>query len=399
MAWRNTYRPHLIVEEPRLEPRSWVSSGEIYLAEDAHQVVCLTVMHSSNPSYPTQAIGYPGGVVWPENTPIHLRYGWWEDDSGEFYGYVASSKLMSSEVDPRYGYAVQQSVQYTLVGASMPMQTRKNRVWRDTSPSAIARQIATEHGLRSVIDLSSVHFEQRMQASSDWVFLVDVSDQIGYRVFCDNTTLWFVDRETVLAARDQSVPEFTSSKKPGFIDTIREFEASVGDTDPAGGIRPKYETVAMNRTSNVLMPAVFAQNRTALSGAQVTPILDRQYEDRPAGSYSAAKRLLEADTEWLWVASRTVTNGDPRLKPGSVVDLRGAALGPTHLGRWMVRSATHRIDVNLLYPQKGNYTTECVLGRNDARQIKLRVQTKQPQEPPSILVNGRWRAQYAGAAR
>ncbi|MGW3272791.1 phage late control D family protein [Streptomyces kronopolitis] len=396
MAWRNSYRPHLVTRAPALESGAWLSSIELYQAENAHQVAELTVMHTYNPSVPTQQWRTPAGSVWSENMPVHLRYGWWADESADWHGYVASSRVLASETDPRYGHAVQIPVIYTLTGTSMLMQTRRNRTWRDTSPSAIARTVATEHNLQPRVDGSSVLFAQQMQSMSDWQFLSDVSDQIGYRVYVDGTTLWFVRRSTVMQSPDGSVPVFRMTKAPGSIDTLREFSAVLGDTDPAGGVRARYQAVAYNRTSSVLTPASYSQARTTLHGRQVSAVLDRQYDDRPAASYNQAGRLLAAESDWLWVEARAVVNGDPRLRPGSLVDLQGSALGESNIGLWMVRSAVHKINVNLLYPQKTTYTTTMVVGRNDARRLDLKVQRPATSPAPTVLVNGRWRAAYTG---
>lgn len=304
--------------------------------------------------------------------------------------------MLASETDPRYGYAVQIPVVYTLTGTSMLMQTRRNRTWRDTSPSAIARTVGTEYNLQPRVDGSSVRLGQQMQSMSDWQFLCDVSDQIGYRAYVDGTQLWFVDRETVMPAADGSVPLFRMTKSPGAQDTLREFSAVLGDTDPAGGVRARYRAVAYNRTSRVLTPASYSQSRTTLHGRQVSAVLDRQYDGRPTASYTQAGRLLAAESDWLWVEARAVTNGDPRLRPGTLVELQGDAIGENNLGLWMVRSAVHKISVNLLYPQKTTYTTTLVLGRNDARKLDLKVQHPPVSAAPTELVNGRWRAAYTG---
>ncbi|MEV6309996.1 contractile injection system protein, VgrG/Pvc8 family [Streptomyces sp. NPDC051840] len=396
MAWRNRYRPHLTVALPALEPGAWVSKVELYQAEQAHQVAELTVMHSYSTSMPSQQWRTPAGSVWAENTPVQLGFGWWADDSAAWYGYVASSRVLASETDPRYGYAVQVPVVYTLTGTSMAMQTRRNRTWRETSASDIARTLATQYQLQPLVDGSSVVLPQQMQSMSDWQFLCDVSDQVGYRVYVDGTVLRFTDQRTVTPASDGSVPRFRMSKAPGAADTLREFSAVVGDTDPAGGVRARYQAVALSRTSGVLSQSSYSQSRTTAAGQQIDAVLARQYETRPASSYSEAGRLMAAGADWLWVEARAVVNGDPRLRPGSLVELEGAAIGETNAGLWMVRSAVHRIDVNLLYPQKTSYTTTLVLGRSDSRALDLKVQGPAQVPAPTVLVAGRWRATYTG---
>ncbi|MGW3153708.1 hypothetical protein [Streptomyces sp. NPDC001089] len=396
MAWRKVYRPHLYCLSPAVESGAWLSDVEVYQAEGAHQIVQLTVMHTYNPSLPSQEWRTPAGSVWAEGTPVHLQYGWYSDDSADWFGYVASSRVQASETDARYGHAVQVPVVYTLTGASMPMQTRQNRLWSGTTASAAARRVAQDYNLQPRVDATRYVWDQSAQASSDWQYLADLADRSGYRLFCDNTTMWFVDRGTVLQSPDGTWPVFWQRKAPGAIDSLREFSAVVGDTDPAGGLRARFETTAFNRGSNVLTESSYTQDRSTVQGQTVNPLLTAQYSTRPADSYAQSQRLLGAEADWLWVEARAVTNGDPRLKPGSLVELRGAGIGDAAQGMWMVRSAVHKLCVNRLYPQKSSYTSTLTVGRNDAAGLSLGVQGRPKNPAPTVLVSGRWRAAYTG---
>lgn len=396
MAWRRVYRPHLRCQAPALERGAWLSEVSVYQAEGAHQVVELTVMHSYNPAFPAQQWRTPAGSVWAENTPVHLQFGWYADDSADWYGYVASSRVRASERDSRYGHAVQVPVVYTLLGASMPMQTRRNKTWTDTTASGLARQIARQYNLQPRVDGTSYVWQQSTQAASDWQYLSDLADRSGFRLFCDGTTLWFVDRRTVMQTPDGTWPVFWQRKAPGVIDSLREFAAVVGDTDPAGGLRARYETTAFNRTSAVLTESAYAQERTTAQGQAVDPLLTAQYSARPADSYAQSQRLLGAEADWLWVEARAVVDGDPRLKPGALVELRGAGIGDANEGLWMVRSAIHSLCINQVYAQKSSYTTTLVVGRDDARSLTLGVQGRPLSPAPTVLVSGRWRAAYTG---
>lgn len=394
MAWRKVYRPHVQVLLPRIDRRAWVSDLAVYLSEGAHQVVELTVQHVYNAGLPG-AFGDPrSGALWPDSTPVSLRWGWWSDDSADFFGYVASSEVMSSQEMPQFGGVVQLPVRYTLVGASMAMQTRRNRNWPDTTMSAIARQVAAEYNLSPRVETSNVKFEQQMQIASDWTFLSDCADQIGYRLYVDGTTLWFVDRAKIAPTRDGTIPVFHASRVPGPVDTLRDFRAVLGDTDPAGGVRARYQTTSLNRRSGQLALATYTQPRSQVTGKVVAPLLDRQFNDRPSPSYGKAEYNLASQVEWLWVTAQAVTNGDARLRPGTVISLRGSGLGKIHGGYWMVRSAVHRLQVNHVYPEKTTYTCELVLGRNQADRLDLPVQTQSPRPADTVLVNGRWRAIY-----
>jgi hypothetical protein len=199
-----------------------------------------------------------------------------------------------------------------------------------------------------------------------------------------------------MPSADGTVPQFWSRKQPGVIDTLRQFQSTVGETDPAGGLRARNTTVGFNRVSGRLSPAVYSQPRSDSLGRSREPMLSRQYTERPARSFRDASGLLESETDWLWVHARGITNGDPRLKPGSLVDLRGGAIGTANSGLWMIRGATHRVEVNLIYPQKTEYVTELVLGRDQTDRLDVSPPKAPAPVPEPTLVDGRWRASYVG---
>jgi phage protein D len=396
VAWRNVYRPHVQVVLPALESSAWIADMTTWMAEGAHQVAEITVHHVLSSNLPSQTLLSPAGVVWPESTPVHLRYGWWADDDGDVYGYVASSRVLASETDPTYGHAVVLPVVYTIVGPSMPMQSHANRLWSDVTASWVAREIAQEHNLQPAVETSSTRFPSLMQQSSDWAFLAELTSRIGYRLFLDGTTLWYVSRSTAMPTADGSVPTFYQYKTPGVINSIRSFAAVVGDTDPAGGVRSSYQAVGFNRSTSVTTLADFTMPRTDVRGEPVEPLVRRQYDARPTHSYAEASTLLSADTVYLWVEARLVVNGDPRLRPGCLVDLRGDGLGSQNTGLWMVRSAVHQMVVSHADPTRTDYTTTLVVGRNNAQALNLPVQGTFGKPAPTVLVGGQWRALTTG---
>ncbi|MFE6745946.1 hypothetical protein ACFVGM_08855 [Kitasatospora purpeofusca] len=395
MAWRNRAAPGAAVLTPALEPTDWLSSLVIYQADSAHQIAEATVMTTVYPDRPADAAS---GPRWPENTPVALTYGWWDDDREPWYGYVASSRVQGTDTDPRYGYAVSIPVVYTLVGPTMAMQTQHNRAWGDVTPSYIARTIAGRHALEAHVPVSGTRLDQQMQTTSDWKLLADLAERTGRRLYADGMRMWFAPRDAVMPSSDGTVPRFWQRRKPGVTDTLRAFHGTVGDTDPAGGARARISTVGLNRQTGQLSPAVVEQRRVDAQGAPVPALLAQQYTGRPAHSWREAVDLLDAATEWLWVSATGQSDGDPRLKPGSVVDLQGEALGSMHRGLWMVRAAVHRLDLDYLYPQRTTYTTDLVLGRSAPDGLDVAVPALLAPVAAPVLVDGRWRASRIGGS-
>lgn len=398
LVWRNVAAPAASMTTPPVAAGSWISDVTVYMAAAGHPVAVITVMTNLQSAFPSQTWRTPAGALWAENTPVHFRYRWYADDPGDFFGYVASSRVLGSESDPRYAGLTLVPVEYTCVGASMPMQSHVNRLWQDSSASYIARSVAQDDGLSPWVEISGEHFDQRMQAASDWAFLVDLAERCSYRLYLDGTTVHFVRQSTALPAGDGSVPRFWLRKSPGGIDSLRQFAATLGETDPAGGLRARLTTTALGAQSAVLSPAVYASGRLDRLGRSVSPTLTQQYSALPVTSYAMGEQLLFSAADFLWVHAQAVTNGDTRLKPGSLVELRGDGVSETHQGTWMVKEATHRLQLDYFSAARSDYTTTLLLGRNSANALNLPTQTLGPPvNYGSSLVNGRWRAVSVGS--
>lgn len=395
MALYDRYVPHLTLVEPVMMPNDWIEEMVLYQAENAHQVAELTLKQHYPATIPSQDWWQPGGSVWTDATAVHFKWGLQSNLSANFYGYVASAQVVNSERHPSFLHIVQLTVRYTLVGVSMTMQSVKNRLWPATTLSAIARQIAFEHSLQPRVETSSVRFEQRMQVTSDWAFLSEICDYVGYRVYVDETALWFVSRDVAQPTGDPRVPKFELWKAQGSFNSLRSFESTAGETDPVGGVRARYETVSLNRRTGQLMPATYTQPRSKPPRAgERAPLLTQFWSQRPSTSYDRAVNNIASQVEWLWVESQCTVTGDSRLRPGALVELGGNGIGTENSGTWMVRSVTHRFKPNWFDMVQTDYQCDVVLGRNQIDRIVLPVSAQLKRFGETVLVNGRWRAQY-----
>jgi hypothetical protein len=382
---------------PELDSGSWISDVSLFMACESHPVAVVTVMTNLQRAFPSQSWRTPTGSLWEENTPVHFRYGWYADDPGDFFGYVASSRVLADENDARHASLTLVPVQYTCVGASMVMQDHTNRLWQDCTCSYMARTIAQDNGFLPWVEITDQHFDQRMQAASDWQFLSDLADRCGYRLYIDGTTLQFVQESTYLPSSDGSVPAFWMRKAPGVIDSLRTFSGVLGETDPSGGLRARLTTTGINRQTAALATAAYTSPRTSRLGQPVPATLTQQYSALPVAGYTEAERLLANTADFLWVQAQAVTNGDSRIKPGSLVELRGDGISETHQGTWMVVEAAHTLAIDHFSAQKTDYTTTMTVGRNNADGLVLPTQTKAgPVQYGTNLVGGRWRAVSIG---
>jgi hypothetical protein len=317
------------------------------------------------------------------------------DSTGDFYGYVLSEQVMGSGTEQKYSKSTVITVKYTIIGMTFWMQDQQDKLWKQCTPSSIVRDISTSYGMRPVTENFGVQFDTQMQSSqSDWRFMTDtVAQRVSGRLAMDGaSTLYFTQYTTPIPSPNGSWPVFTMHKVPGVLDTLRCFEGVTGDLDPLGGYR--YQQVA-----NALSPSVpqvkYTPNRD-LDSTKPIKTFKRRYTLWPGRSYAETKRYLVAESEPLWVFASATTDGDPRCKVGSIVELQGAGVAVDHQGKWLVRSATHRIHQAPGNPVMNTYTCDLVLGRNQPDRLhEPTASLNTGTDYGTVLVGNRWRAAFA----
>ncbi|HEY1645118.1 MAG TPA: hypothetical protein VGF75_01895 [Candidatus Saccharimonadales bacterium] len=223
-----------------------------------------------------------------EQTPVQINYGMNPFFVYPFLGYVASYKLLRTGTDPGYNNLTTTTVQYTIVGTSQVMQSTKNVAWKYTSPSTIAATIATNNGFRGIIHSYTSAIDYRLQNTSDFKFLAQLADEIGYKFYVDNTDLYFVNPQLILDRNNiRNIPQFWSMNTPGIYDTVRSFSPIVGTITPDGGIVADRNVVGLNTTTNTLVQATSQANVTtsASSSTPLAPTITKYYNTAPAQSY------------------------------------------------------------------------------------------------------------------
>lgn len=393
--WRKRYQPFAQILLPSLGSQAFLQDATIYFEENRHAIAELVVQYFIPRSAPLMEWQYPDGITWGEQSPVHLQYRMFSGDSiGDFYGYVLSEKISGTGTDPKYGGVTNITVSYTIIGMTFWMQDQQDKLWKQCTPSSIARDVASKYGLRAVTEPLGVQFETQMQSSqSDWRFLADtVAGRVSARLAMDGaSTIFFTQYTTPIPAPDGSWPLFRLDKLPGTLDTLRSFSGVMGDLDPLGGYRYKQIATATSPS----MPQVSYTPTRDLDAVRPIQTFQRRYTSWPGRTYDEMKQYLIAESEPLWVYAQATTDGDPRCKVGAVVQLEGAGIAVDHRGKWLIRSATHRIHQAYGNPTMNTYSCDLVLGRNQPNRLH---------EPPNplttgtdygtVLVGQRWRARY-----
>ncbi|GHB52493.1 hypothetical protein GCM10010331_45140 [Streptomyces xanthochromogenes] len=389
-----TFAPHVSIVCPKVAAaRQYVTRMDAHFAEGAHPVVELTVQFSAPRSESIQGWLLNSGRLLAEGTPIHLVYGSGPHQAVDFYGYVHAHRIESAETDAKFIMNAEVSVTYTLTGATSDMQSQQNRSWSSASPSFIARTICRGYRLAPLIQRStiSVRTERAQIAQSDFTFLRDLAAEYGLRLVVDNTSL-YLTQPLVSLRRSREIPAFHLTKIPGIKDTVYTFDMVSGELEPAGGRRQRVEAYGYNRSTRVLSRTV----ARASAGARYTVYAT----DRPSASQAeASSNAAGASASGaLWVQARARVRGDARVKVGHEIWLQGVGMGPSAIGTWMVREASHHMEIHPTDSRLSTYRCDVMVGRNRSDGLDAIHNTDLgPASSTTALSNGRWHAQYIGA--
>jgi hypothetical protein len=361
--------------------------------EALHEVAQITVIHQvqrGSSSSSGWALNLTG--VMAEGTPIALRFGN-TARSTTFRGYVSSVAVRGSDTHEALAASVNVPVVYTCIGPTYNMQSQSNRLWPSATASYVARNLARSAGLRPQVQQSSRLFENLpQQSTSDFLFLRDLADEVGFRMVPTGTTIAFTDPLVSLREAGEDTPTFNYAKGPA--DSVKTWKSNAGQLDPLGGTRTRREGYSFNTTTGALV-------RVVADGTQDATVV--QYSTgRPFATQAEAAEALaaEARRERLWVHGESTVIGDSRLRPGVELEMVGSALGPNDAGLWMVRSTAHRISVMPNQPAAGVYWTDVTLGRNriDGLDSVPKTGLVDVIQDGASLIDRRWRAQHVGRA-
>lgn len=393
MAFPDAWAPWVRIATPQLLLPFIVRELVVHKAEGAHEWAQLTVRYHLPSELRHSLSELPPELWWPENRPVRIRYGGWQGRESTFVGYVVSPELLgdASGLSPHIPGQMM-DVRYTLLGATKPLQTARTRTWMQCQVPYMAQQIAGENGLVAVASQHPRVFDVRQQAAqSDFAFLQAMSEETGQRLVVDGTRIFLTDPRSVLVPQ---APVFRQRSTAGKQDTMTAFRVISGELDPAGSIRAQHVAQGVS-AAGVISPAqATAERWDSVSGLDVGAQV-RQYDARyPANSYDDATAITEAAAKrglW-WVHATATVDGDVRLRPGCAVNLGGEALTQQYQGRWMVRTAHHRLSIHPASQRLGSYYVDLELGRDQSSELTGGPSVKIP-ATTDALVNGRWISQ------
>lgn len=210
-------------------------------------------------------------------------------------------------------------------------QVRRVRTFTEVSYSDVVRKMATEIGLRAQVSATTERFKYLIQADTDYGFLCELADRVGFDWWVDDKTLHFAAPQSDAApARTLTLGEDLTQFGVR-ASALHPKSASVTGWDPAA----KQSVVGTanlepGTVPELVLPYLTAGSAAATGGA-----------DSPVSSSEAtelAKREVAGWTSSAITASGTTLGVAAELVPGCVVKIDDA--GPVS-GNYQVTEVEH----------------------------------------------------------
>lgn len=326
-------------------------------------------------------------ALWPNNAPVRIIWGQAPNNIQTWYGYVNHHTISANAES---GSSAMQ-ITYTCIGTSKPMNTDKTRTWGEVTGTYIAKQIAKEYSFRAVLTKTDWVLPYEVQSNeSDFHFLNRIADKTGYRFWVSGGTLYFIDPIVIIqGSGNQGVPRFYLDKSFLYLDTIREFNMSLGDNIP-GGSQTVRQIYGLDKATGKVF-------KTKASNATATTSIDQINSQWPVTTLHHAQNLVDAwqGRSQFWMAATAELYGTSYLYPGKMVQLAGNQLNNEAQGYWIVAAADHVLKTSgSTDPTKDKYITHVQLIKNETTVLpKLKSVNKiSPEFVGCNLFGGVWRS-------
>lgn len=275
-------------------------------------------------------------VLPPEGTPTKVRWGSAPVNLGTHYGYVNHYETLN-EGDSVFTRLVS-------LGTSRRMNAANPSTWSDSTASAIARDFARRYKLRSVVhDHDWVLSDWTSGPQSDWKALKALATQVGYNLWVDGSTLYFLDPKRVLqGASTLHTPVISNS--------------DVKMAKILGG--PNIPGTPAQTHRRVLHGLDYVTNEffTATSGpASVDPEVVTTNVTTYADADQITQGAGRADGDYF--TAQFLLKGNARLRPGRVIRVVAPRINGDQEGLWTIVESTHTVT-------RQDFTTEVVATRS-----------------------------------
>jgi phage protein D len=276
-------------------------------------------------------------------TPITFTWRTWRG-SNTFYGYVHDHQRITRTDSS--------GIEITAVDAGWPLKETNQRVWVDTTATAVARALATEFGLGFDGDEHDRVFPQVTQpGTSAWSVLVGLAERIGYSVRVEKTTLLFKAKAN-LAAHFRSLATTlevgTVGSTPVDFAEVLEFKLDDGEYQPENGAFAARRVMTfVDSQGNIVTASQDRPDNPGRSGSE--PLFSHYLSDHTVRSIEDAQKLVRdtSNQHRYTSVAEARAYGIPSLAPHRVLYLDKLP-APTK-GYWTILKAFHQIRIGPQY--------------------------------------------------
>lgn len=373
--------------------RLWLRDCKVYMSPFEHDMAHVIVQGPDDADW----------TQWDTGTPLWIQYGRNPSSVATFYGYLLST---TRHWDQTQKLAVKDRLMEVIaIGASWPLKDGLSTSYTNLTSSQMAQQIATINYFN--VDAPATSYvwpSKNVGGCSEWEFLCDLAKQSGLICYMHGTELRFYDAMTRLRRNNSVVPVFYE-KDSGKGMSVLSFSTDSTDMSADPG-RIKRNRVHVSTDIRTGQPVLVQDDGTTSLGSFLAarykpPAFTEYATDLVSESQMAAQTLLPARTIENRFAFRAkgVLSGDARVTQESPIVVEG--VGARNSGIWQVLEVCHHVKWHW-------YSTDVTLGRDSdydngvrpglpANQARAQFDPSQTivfNDPPTTLVNGRWRSAW-----
>jgi len=385
--------PRLTVLTPSMDRHTLPIAVQIRMAEGEHQIATLTVLTPLARDRRALDANVPASLVLPEGTPVKFAWGSSLADTSIWYGYVSSRQVQSTKAQIANPQAPVVPVVYTLTGISRPMQSARSRAYTGVSASAAARSVIADYGLAAYVQPHPRIWPALAQGSlSDFAWLTQLAEKIGYRLNADVDRITFADAGTDLTPTSITPPTFSRALQSGIWDSLIEFDPASGQSDPSGSTVAAITSYAVRPSSGTAAAVNLAPGIVGADGTTGAPTFSK-IACGSAQSYADAadNAAAEAAGSRYWVYANATVDGSSTLRPGRTVVLGGDGVTAADQGRWRISCATHALTLSSLGQATATYYAYLDLGRDQYADLDVTAPTPPLDRAGAMsLVSGSW---------
>ncbi|MDY6918301.1 MAG: VgrG-related protein [Chloroflexota bacterium] len=265
---------------------------------------------------------------------------------------------------------------------------KKTCSFNQVTDSDIATSIARQVGMRANVDTTREVYDYVVQDNqTDWEFLWERANGIGFRVFVEGDELNF-----------RRAPETTEVPTLEWGDNLIEFHPRLNSSEQVGevivrGWDPVEKQEIVGRASRPEdTPETGIREQGGESAERAFGVAGREViQDRPVATQAEADALAQAICNEIghsFISAEGVCTGSPAVQAGAVVELRN--VGNRFGGRYRVNHALHRYDAEgfstefTIGGRRGNTLAELLVPRREGHRSPMIGQVTDTSDPQDL---------------